>query len=164
MKQPDLPPVGYHRVERAVGLDWHQYWLWTLYNPKEYVGFGKHEGDWEFVQIACSKDGLPVLVTASQHQTGGKREAWAVEQREGRPIIYVACDSHANYFQPGRTIEDYADGKGVVLDNIEWRTFKTWAHWKGRWGNSTEQGRSPSSPGRQGDRWHRPHLFHSQAR
>ena len=164
MTQPDLPPVGYLRVRHAAGLVWWQYWLWSLYNPKQYVGFGEHEGDWEFVQIAATEQGKPVLVTGSQHSTGGKREWWATERRGGRLVVYVARDSHANYFQPGRVLEDVADGRGRVLDKIEWRKFGDWADWPGRWGNSTEQGKSPSSPGRQGDRWHRPHLFHSQAR
>jgi hypothetical protein len=166
MVQPDLPPVGYHRVVRKAGLYWGQWWLWFLYNPKQYVGMGRHEGDFEFVQVASTGPGSGgVLVTCSQHQTGGKRELWACERRRGRPVVYVARDSHANYFQPGTMgLEDVADGKGVVLDDIEWREFGPWAAWPGRWGNSTEQGKSPESPGCQGDRWFRPHIFHSSAR
>jgi hypothetical protein len=163
MKPPTLPAVGYHRVKGAAGLRWYQWWLWYLYNPKQYVGFGEHEGDWEFVQVAYTRDGEPVLVTCSQHQTGGARCHWDTETRDDRLVVYVARDSHAAYFAPTRTAEDVADGEGEELGEIEWREFGDWATWRGRWGNSTEQGKSPSSPGRQGDRWHRPHLFHSHA-
>lgn len=163
MKQPDLPVVGYCRARRAAGLDWLQWWLWYVYNSKRYVGFGEHEGDFEYVQVAYA-DAEPVLVTASQHATGGKAEYWACEQHDGRLVVYVARDSHANYLRPTRSAEDIADGAGPELAEIEWRPFGDWAAWPGRWGNSTEQGKSPSSPAKQGDRWHRPHLFHSQAR
>lgn len=167
MTQPPLPAVGYHRQVNRQGLHWHQYWFWYLYNPKAYVGFGRHEGDWEFVQLAYTYDLKPVLATASQHGSGGKREAWDMEWREGRPVFYVARDSHANYFQPGRTLEDYTDGAGRVLRDIEWRQFgarTNWAHWRGRWGNSIQEGKSPESPAHQEERWGRPHVFHTKAR
>jgi hypothetical protein len=176
MAQPDLPPVGYYRHLERAGLEWHQFWFWLLYNPKEYAGFGKHEGDWEFCQVgvvehpdadiepAWRDEGVPVLMTLSQHQTGGKREWWGVDLRDGRPVIHVARDSHAMYFDPPRNFEDVSDGKGRVLDSIEWRDFGDWKDWRGRWGNSTEQGKSPESPGRQGVRWREPQLFHLRAR
>jgi hypothetical protein len=164
MKQPKLAPVGYRRMKTVRGPDWkldfHQYWLWFLHNPKVYLGFGEHEGDWEFVQIAVA-DGMPLLATCSQHQTGGKRELWNAERRGERLVVYVARDSHANYFEPVRTAEDQADGEGRVLDDIEWRDLGPWALWPGRWGNSDT---SPRSPARQRPRWPAPHLFHSQAR
>ena len=105
MKDPgDTPVVGYHRVLKAVDLWWHQFWLWYLYNPWEIAGIGRHEGDWEFVQTACvDKAGnRPVLMTASQHRTGEKREFWRCELDGGRPIIYVARHSHAELLHPGR--------------------------------------------------------------
>jgi hypothetical protein len=167
MKQSDLPPVGYHRATAGGPLVWHQYWLWSLYNPWSVAGVGRHEGDWEFVQIGVTPiTDSPVLVTASQHHSGGKREFWACELRDGRPVIYVALGSHANYFHAGRLGggQDECDGKGRVLDSIEWRDFGPWKDWPGRWGNSSGQGKSPESPGCQGKRWHAPHLFHSEAR
>lgn len=164
MRDPkDTPVVGYHRVVEAAHLHWHQYWLWYLYNPWNVVGVGRHEGDWEFVQIATVDAGgdRPVLLTASQHRTGEKREYWRCEREGGRPIIYVAVDSHANYFTPGWRGDDQADGRGRRLDDIAWRAFGDWATWRGRWGNSDT---SPQSPGRQGDRWTRPELYHARAR
>ncbi|HEY6780360.1 MAG TPA: Vps62-related protein [Thermoleophilaceae bacterium] len=167
MKDPtNTPVVGYHRSLRKANLWWHQFWLWYLYNPWEIAGFGKHEGDWEFVQLGCTdKAGdKPVLVTASQHKTGEKREYWRCELIDGRPVIYVALGSHANYFTPGDRGEDVANGRGKVYDEIDWRDFGDWATWPGMWGNSTGAGRSPDSPGSQRERWELPHVYHARAR
>jgi hypothetical protein len=166
MKDVAGPVVGYHRVVNVAYLYWHQFWFWYLYNPKQYFGSGEHEGDWEFVQIATADaaGNQPVMVTASQHQTGGKREAWRCELANGRPVIYVARDSHANYFSPLDNVEDEANGTGERLTNIEWREFGPWAEWPGRWGNSTGAGKSPESPGSQDQRWRLPHLYHSSSR
>jgi hypothetical protein len=162
LKPAKLPFVGYWRVVRGDVPWWHQFWLWYPHNPKNYVVKGEHEGDWEVVQVGTiGKDGSgPVLISCSRHQAGGKREYWAAEQHEGRAVIYVARDSHAHYFAPMNNLEDQADGKGAVLDTIEWRRFGAWATYKGRWGNSDT---SPVSPGRQFV-WGSPHLWHGQAK
>lgn len=165
--QGSFGKVGYRRQVVGGGLTWVQYWLWYLYNPKVILDVtGKHEGDWEFVQVGYAGD-QPVCVTCSQHHSGGSRMWWDVERRDGRPVIYPALGSHANYFAtteqfPG--IGDRADGKGETLAAIEWRDFGGWATWPGLWGNSTGPGHSPSSPGCQGERWNSPHRFHSKAR
>jgi hypothetical protein len=167
MRDPsNTPVVGYHRVVEAANLWWHQYWLWYLYNPWEILGVGRHEGDWEFVQLGCvdEQGKRPVLMTASQHRTGEKREFWRCELDAGRPVIYVALGSHANFFTPGDRGEDVANGRGKRYDDIEWREFGTWAKWRGMWGNSTGAGRSPDSPGTQRERWELPHTFHARAR
>lgn len=166
MRQPkDLPPVGYRRVVQAASLFWVQCWTWWLYNPRAYGGVGQHEGDWEFCQFGCVDKACDrvVLVSCSQHHSGGKREAWRTI-RNPEPRIYVARGSHAMYFGPMADVEDVADGKGPVLDHIEWREFGPWANWPGVWGNSTGAGRSPDSPGRQVERWNRPHIFHGKCR
>jgi hypothetical protein len=170
MRQPGLPPVGYHRTVDGGGLTWRQFWLFYLYNPWSVAGVGKHEGDWEFVQIGCTDEAgeHPVLVTGSQHHSGGKREHWACKlTADARPFIYVALGSHANYFAPGVQGggTDRCDGAGRTLGrDVEWREFGLWASWPGRWGNSTGEGKSPESPGCQGHRWTAPHLYHSSAR
>lgn len=166
MTQPDLPAVGYHRVVAAGHLWWQQFWTWWLYNPKKYAGVGEHEGDWEMVQIGCTdKAGeRPVLMTCSQHSGGEKREFWRVTlgtDGDGEhPLVYVARDSHANYFTPQRDVTDVADGKGKQLVAIEWREFGPWASWSGRWGNSTNSP-GPLEPRRA---WAAPHAYHGQAR
>ncbi len=157
--------VGNRRTVEGGGLRWVQYWLWYLYNPKKVIVTGDHEGDWEFVQVGYAGE-QPVCMTASQHRSGGSAMWWELERRAGRPVVYVAFGSHANYFRrvdqlPG--IGDDGNGRGEVLDAVEWRDFGSWADWPGRWGNSTGEGKSPESPGCQGDRWHAPHRYHSSA-
>lgn len=161
MKQPVLPATGYHRRVEAAGLSWHQFWSWWLYNPKVYAGRGAHEGDWEMVQIAMAGD-RPVLMTCSQHSGGEKREFWRVSlDTVSRPLVYVARDSHANYFAPERDVTDVADGKGARLDTMTWLEFEDgWEGWPGVWGNSE------NSPGGLSSRraWTAPHAYHGQAR
>jgi hypothetical protein len=151
-----------HRAVKGGGLVWHQFWTWWLYNPKTYAGRGAHEGDWELVQLGCADDAgdRPVLVTCSQHSGGEKREFWRVSLHEKRPKVFVARDSHANYFAPERDVTDVADGRGPVLGDIEWREFGPWASWPGRWGHSS------NSPGPLSSRraWVAPHAWHGQAR
>jgi len=158
LKPSELPLVGYWRVAWGDPLWWHQYWLWYPHNPKNYIVKGEHEGDWELVQIGTvGKTGAgPVLVSCSQHQRGASNVFWRVEQREGRPVIYVARDSHAHYFTSMTNLEDQADGKGVVLNDLTWRKFGPWATYKGLWGNSET---SPPSPGRRLV-WGSPQLWH----
>jgi len=165
--RPNLGKVGYRREVEGGGLTWVQYWLWYLYNPKLVIVTGDHEGDWEFVQVAYAGE-TPVCMTCSQHHAGGARMWWNVEQSaDGRPIVYVARGSHANYFRPVHQIPwvgDVGDAKGERLDDVEWKDFGDWATWAGRWGNSMGEGRSPQSPGCQLERWNDPHVFHSKAR
>jgi hypothetical protein len=168
MTQPDLPPVAYHRVVDKCNLYWHQFWFWYLYNPKNYLIAGEHEGDWEFIQLGCVDQGgnKPVIVTGSQHHTGAKKEFWRVSQGhiERGPRFYVALGSHAHYFASVGDTEDMADGRGKIIVNFEFREFGPWASWPGKWGNSTGVGKSPDSPGKQNIRWNAPHIFHGQSR
>lgn len=156
-----VPPAGYHRAVLAGNLWWHQYWLFYLYNPKKYAGFGEHEGDWEMVQFGCiDEDGeTPILVTCSQHSGGERREFWRVELINTLPVVYVARDSHANYFTAQSDVTDQVDGEGLS-PYIEWLEFGPWKNWMGKWGNSD------NSPGPLTTRraWDAPHAYHSQAR
>lgn len=164
----DMPIVFYHRVVKGKPLHWHQFWSWWPYNPKNYPptkrGMGEHEGDWEFIQLGCKdEDGEePVLMTCSQHGGGERRHYWDVELSsgsEGAPLVYVALDSHANYFAPVRNVTDWANGEGLRVVP-ELRPFGPWHQWMGQWGNSA------NSPGPLSTRryWRAPHAWHSQAR
>lgn len=163
MRQPPVDQcVGYHRVVRGGGLHWHQFWTWWLYNPKKYAGFGEHEGDWEMCQLGCVDEAgdHPVLMTCSQHDGGEKREFWRVDLDEGtEPKVFVARDSHANYFAAHHDVTDQADGK-LLMVGTDWRPFGPWAEFKGKWGNSE------NSPGPLTTRraWQAPHAWHGQAR
>jgi hypothetical protein len=156
-------PMGYLHKTHKGGLVWLQYWLWWLHNPKMYGRTGQHEGDWEMAQVAYAGD-TPICVTLSQHHSGQGVMWWDVEVRDGRPVVYVARDSHANYFTPVHGHIDVADGKGEVLADLPWRELGPWRGWKGRWGHSTGRGDSPQSPACQRIRYALPHRYHSAAR
>ena len=61
--------VVYGRVVRDAGRTWLQYWLFSRYNTQDrgIVRTGRHEGDWEFVQIGLDADERPRLITLAQH-------------------------------------------------------------------------------------------------
>jgi hypothetical protein len=169
----------YGRMASHGGYTWLQYWLWLYYNPKHLLGFGRHEGDWELVQVGLDPAGDPALVTCSQHETGEAR-AWEGTRKEPypdgeHPLLYVAPFSHACYFEPGA--HPYAGGIDnpdgslpPVMPQVE--ELGRWRPWPGRWGNSEGVlapisrgklgGTSPKSPARQGTRWDRPHRYHRQ--
>jgi hypothetical protein len=151
---------GHARRDREGHL-WLQYWLFYYYNDFKifpWLSGGKHEGDWELVQIELADDERPVRAVFSQHREA-EVQPWAKVRTQGpRPLVYVARGSHANYFGPGNhftgTWLDRADGKGPQIDPalelVETDTPK-WLHWLGRWGDTTAGGpldsNSPTSPG-----------------
>ncbi len=162
----------YARVKPDGGRVWLQYWLWCYYNPKHLLGLGKHEGDWELVQVGLGADGAPEVATYSQHEDGEARDWDDMERNGDHPVVYVAPLSHACYFEPGSHPYvlgvDNPDGSlPPVLPKLE--EFGAWASWNGRWGNSTGVGggtfggRSPASPGRQSKKWDRPAAWHAGA-
>jgi len=164
----------YGRVRPLGARAWLQYWLWSYYNPKHLLGLGRHEGDWELVQVRLGPDGEPEAATYSQHDNGEAKEWSDVEIHEGdHPVVYVAPLSHACYFEPGAHPYvfgvDNPDGTlPPVLPRVE--ELGDWHRWTGRWGASTGAfgglfgGRSPASPGRQGQRWDDPEGWHGRAR
>jgi hypothetical protein len=164
----------YGRVLEEDGRTWLQYWFWLYYNPKNLFGFGKHEGDWEMIQLGLGADGEPELATYAQHDSGEARQVRAdkVEfvERGGRrhPVVYVSPYSHASYFGPGThpyvlgIDHPYGDGPEALLP-VE--PFGDWARWPGRWGNSERViarriGNGPPSPGHQGSKWRSAAAFH----
>jgi Vacuolar protein sorting-associated protein 62 len=168
----------YGRVVPKDGKAWLQYWLWSYYNPKHLLGLGRHEGDWEVVQLRLSEGGEPEVATYSQHQAGEAREWDDVERLEGdHPVVYIAPLSHACYFEAGAHpyligIDNPDGSQAPVLPRVE--AFGPWTSWIGRWGASTGVlggrfggrlgGQSPASPGRQGYKWTDPEGWHTRAR
>jgi hypothetical protein len=157
----------YGRVVSSGGRTWLQYWLFYYYNPQNVLGFGVHEGDWEFVQIALDTDGAPTIATYAQHD-GSERCAWSQVRRTsaGAPVVYVALASHASYFASGVATrgwlpDDYHRGGGYrVRPQLEAVTSSTpFMAWRGRWGASSS---SPIAPRRQG-KWGDPAGFESNA-
>ena len=162
----------YGRVVRDDGgRDWLQYWFWLYYNPKNLFGFGKHEGDWEMIQIGLGTDGRPAVLAYAQHDSGEARNAGDVEwiERDGgrHPVLYVSPLSHASYFEAGThpypigIDHPYGDGPEAWLA-VE--PIGDWVHWPGRWGNSERViarwiGNGPPSPSRQSSKWTSPAAF-----
>src|SRR5215211_6549126 len=95
----------YGRVVRCRDRRWLQYWFWLYYNPKHLLGFGRHEGDWEMIQLGLREDDEPELVTYAQHDRGERKRFEQLEphrENDGvHPIVYVAPFSHASYFEAG---------------------------------------------------------------
>jgi hypothetical protein len=164
----------YGRALEDGGRTWLQYWFWLYYNPKNLFGFGKHEGDWEMIQLGLDERGEVEVATYAQHDGGESRGRDEIEwtEREGgpHPVVYVAPLSHASYFEP-RTHpypigidHPYGDGPEVLAPVVP---FGAWAEWPGRWGNSERViayriGNGPPSPSCQLPKWDRPALFHAR--
>ncbi len=167
----------YGRAVEEGGRTWLQYWVWLYYNPKNLFGFGKHEGDWEMIQIGLGADGKPELAAYSQHSSGETRRFSSgeieVEEHAGclHPVVYVASLSHAGYFRAGThpypSGIDHAYGDGPT-DFLPVERAGPWAEWAGRWGSSErvvfgKLGNGPPSPGRQG-KWLSPASFQAKVR
>lgn len=142
-----------------------QYWFYYYYNPYDPSGIGNHEGDWEFYQVRLDNKNVPKEVSVSQHGAGEKCD-WGSDvtlASSGRPAMYVAYESHANYFWPGthhrnNLPDDITEDAGVQYREVPTVTDVTsppgWIMWNGQWGDSTGQGTgSPKSPGAQTDQW-----------
>jgi hypothetical protein len=168
----------YGRVVPDGRRTWLQYWFWLYYNPKNLFGFGRHEGDWEMIQIGIDQEGRPEVATYAQHGSGEARRFGRdrIETRklDGRdhPVIYVAPLSHASYF------EAHAHPYPVGIDNPagggpeEWlpvEDFGPWVDWGGHWGRS-DWGipgilrKGPHGPAHQNPKWSRPGTFHGKMR
>jgi hypothetical protein len=98
-----------------------QYWFFYAYNDWNNL----HEGDWENVQLifdaADARTALtqePVSVGYSQHE-GTERADWGDEKLDlvdGRPVVYPAAGSHANFFDEALYLGSSAE-QGVGCDD-----------------------------------------------
>jgi Vacuolar protein sorting-associated protein 62 len=144
-------PVGEER--------WLQYWFFYFYNDFNLVGgilgAGRHEGDWEMIQLRLGEDDRPDYAVYAQHKKAGVRRWNEVELVPGteRPVVYVARGSHASYFDLGPlgigmhgtgNWVDWADGERpspepkleiVREDQDRWK----WVHWPGHWGDTKKK-------------------------
>jgi hypothetical protein len=162
------PDVAYGRVARGSdGRRWAQYWLLYAQNPQDrgVVRTGRHEGDWEMVQVALdgSRD-----ATYAQHNWAA-RCAWTGE-------VFVAHGSHASYPRPGDGDRPWPDptdevrGDGRVV-RPEVRPFGAWVRWPGRWGRAgarwwiPSEAPSPRGPAfQESTAWADPSERHREAR
>lgn len=89
-----------------------------------------HEGDWEKVTIKLDDQYRPNTVSYSAHG-GGSEIPWSQAIKEdGRPVVFVARGSHANYFVPGddyHTVGNVADDQtvGSTAEGLRWDTRQT---------------------------------------
>jgi hypothetical protein len=167
----------YGRVVDDGGRTWLQYWFWLYYNPKNLFGFGKHEGDWEMVQVGLGAGGEPEEATYAQHNSGEARR-WRTPDMEfapddpRRPVVYVAPMSHASYFKPDThpyflgIDHPFRNGPPADLPVVD---FGDWKDWPGKWGSGERTvlgklGNGPSGPAYQGDKWTSPTVWHSRMR
>jgi hypothetical protein len=152
-----------------------QYWFWYYDNPKTFLSFGEHEGDWEMIQLELSVSETLLAATYSQHNSGEYCTSNDVElNADGHPVVYIAEGSHASYFWAGdhRIIVtgfpdqwDYADGFGesVLPSVIDVTAPPAWMDWPGRFGDTNGvSGASPQGPSQQ-EKWDDPLTFRDEA-
>jgi hypothetical protein len=176
------PPRVYGHVVRDSGRLWLQYWLFYPGNPQDrgIVRSGRHDGDWEMLQVGLGARGSPEVVTFAQH-SWRQGCAWGDVARAGAaPVAYVAHASHATYPRRGthdRPLPDpndeaRGDGRRVrppvrVITDSEPAWVASPARWgssRAAWWNPAEQS-SPAGPRFQDDgRWSRPAAWHAGAR
>jgi len=178
------PDVAHGRAVRfGDGRVWLQYWLLYADNPQDrgIVRTGRHEGDWELVQVALHPSGRPRAVTVTQHRWA-ETCAWSRVRTDGgseRPVVWVANGSHASYLTPGEhgrpwpDPDDEARGDGTLARPrvvVLGPDSPAWLTWPGRWGASDggaipgEQA-SPRGPAFQpGDRWYDPYGLERHGR
>jgi hypothetical protein len=145
------------------GKKWLQYWFYYYYNDFAFLGMGRHEGDWEGVQIGLDSSNRPDQVTFNEHERRATCAAGAYRSlASGAPKVYVGLGSHASYPAPGEwntdvpTNDDHAHGDGPVVRPLVEAISPSatpWLNWPGRWGNSTPSetpvgdfGISPTGP------------------
>lgn len=166
-------PAMYARVWRdPSGMRVVQYWFFYYDNPKfRFQVTGAHHGDWEMIQVHLTKDRRVLSAAYAQHH-GGEMRDWGkvevVRDASGiHPVVYVALDSHASYFEAGRKslvcgASDYADGTRLGRGTVDGMSYPTllvssrrpkWFQWPGKWGQSSQ---SPEGPGGQGEKWDDP--------
>ncbi|CAG1977436.1 unnamed protein product [Fusarium graminearum] len=87
------------------------------------IHFGNHVGDWEHNMVRFH-NGTPVGVYYSQHVdgVGFKWDSSKINITDGRPVVYSAAGSHANYPSRGHQIHnaalfDYCD-EGKIWDPV----------------------------------------------
>jgi hypothetical protein len=140
----DLASAGtaYGRVVPDGQAVFLQYWLFYPDNPCV-LPPGRHDGDWEFVQVRAERAGddfRPTHLTLAEHGKPVNKPISSAEEIE----VFVAVDSHACYFKEGANpiipLSDVCEPAGtpsgkpdVVLLPVE-ASKRDWAHWKGRWG------------------------------
>jgi hypothetical protein len=176
------PPRVYGHAVRDGGRLWLQYWLFYPDNPQDrgILRSGRHEGDWEMLQVALSARDRPQAVTFAQHSWRQGCGWDEVAHAGAAPVAYVAHASHATYPRQGEhdrpfpDPDDEARGDGrrvrprvVVIADERPSWVASRMHWgasRAAWWNPVEHS-SPLGPRFQEDgRWRAPAAWHAGAR
>ncbi len=143
-----------------------QYWMFYAFNKGM---LNTHEGDWEMIQIILNTEQKAANAMYSQHISGQKAKWSQVEKSGDHAKVYVARESHANYFRyyQGKLglASDYVGKNGRVLKPDDYDLIilgeagegnhiaeQGWIDFAGRWGDfgSNESGvrgeRGPRGP------------------
>jgi len=175
------PNRVYGRAIRArAGRTWLQYWLLYAQNPQDrgIVRTGRHEGDWEAVQVELEA-GKPRQAVFAQH-SWAEVCSWSAVERRGRAlVVYIANGSHASYPHAGEhgrpwpDPDDESDGRGATVRprvRPVGDDSPAWVRWPGRWGRSDGgaipgEKASPRGPAFQVDGpWRDPDRYLGRAR
>jgi hypothetical protein len=143
-RNQDLDGAGtaYGRVFPEGDALFLQYWLFYPDNPCV-IPPGRHDGDWELVQVRLERSGdsfKPTHLTLAEHGKPVNKPIESAAEIE----VFVAVDSHACYFKAGANpiipLSDVCEPAGapgatprIELLPIE-ASKKDWVHWEGRWG------------------------------
>jgi hypothetical protein len=86
-------------------------------------GIGMHEGDWEYVAVRVQPDGSAIeQVYFSAHSNEGEWTTSYQKTDDGRPISYVARESHANYTGAGTFTRLWGVANDVTGNGTTWDT------------------------------------------
>ena len=177
------PELVYGHIARQDGEAWLQYWLYFTQNTQDRGIFktGRHEGDWELVQVGLGDDDQADEVTFSQHSSAEtcpatEDEIEILDHNGKAPVAYVANGSHALYPQAGIADRpfpdpnDEADGDGRFTRPDLGPPGGRWATYEGRWGSSRagivpgEQSSPYGPPFQESGAWDRPAEYAAAAR
>ena len=143
-----------HARRDAQGRLWLQYWLFYYYNDFQLLGpllsGGKHEGDWELVQLRLERRRAARAGRLQPaHALPRARPGADVKKAGNAPLVYVARGSHANYFGAGLALDGRVVRPGRrqgPADHAHARGrrghARPWMLWPGRWGDT----KATSSP------------------
>jgi hypothetical protein len=161
------------------GKLWIQYWFFYYYNDWNEVSvFGKHQGDWEMIQVGLDDDLDPTRVVYSRHKYEHAARCGfddVAVSGTTSPEVFVARGSHASYFESGSTeLEELSLwGQDISVDDVHWGDREVspqpaieavtgelnFLGWPGDWGID---GGSPKAPSVQ-QHWKDPEKFWDDA-
>jgi hypothetical protein len=136
-QDPSTQGSCYGRVKRTRHSVFLQYWFFYVDNPCV-LPPGRHDGDWEFVQLRLTASGDRLThITVAQH---GGPETRRLPPGTKHPEVLIAVGSHASYLtsgtQPKLPLSDECDAArkppmGLTVDRMP---EEGWPSWYGRWG------------------------------